>query len=103
MNFPDDENGDVLQRLHEDGADFTVPHTINYEVAFSEKKHASVFCELASAENYDVELVSDPEEYLCLCTKLQFLDYQVVENTEKLLSKLAQPLAGEVVGWGVYN
>ncbi len=101
MKFRDDDNGDVLQRLHDDGVDFTVPHNINYEVAFNTLKNAEIFCELVSDEDYSVEIIPDPIEYLCICTKSQLLDYQVIKISEGLLSKLAAPLAGEVVGWGV--
>lgn len=43
--FPDDDNGNVLWQMHEDGDDLTEPHEIEYSIAFTTQEQAeNVLC-----------------------------------------------------------
>ncbi len=38
--FPDDDNGNVLWQMQQDGDDLSVPHEIEYSIAFSTQEQA---------------------------------------------------------------
>ncbi len=43
MNYPDDDNGDVLRRLEATGDDLTLPRNIDFIVAFPDENAAERF------------------------------------------------------------
>ncbi len=42
--YPDDDNGNVLWQMAEDGDDLSEPHEIEYSIAFQEQSQAEKVC-----------------------------------------------------------
>ena len=45
IEFPDDENGDVLRRMQDGGDDFTKPRDIDFSVVFPSESSAGAFAD----------------------------------------------------------
>ncbi|HQU70668.1 MAG: ribonuclease E inhibitor RraB [Calditrichaeota bacterium] len=103
-SFPDDPTGEVLQQLKEDGANFDIPHSVDFYIAVATEETAQNLGEALSEAGYEVELAFDEEEeewaVVCICEML--LDYDKITETEKALEQLSQPFGGELDGWGTY-
>ena len=59
--FPDDDNGNVLWQMHEDGDDLTEPHEIEYSIAFTTQEQAEKCALYLLAEEQKISLFQDEE------------------------------------------
>ena len=58
--YPDDDNGNVLWQMAEDGDDLSEPHEIEYSIAFQEQ---------SQAEKCALYLLQEEQKSLCLSMK----------------------------------
>jgi hypothetical protein len=52
--FPDDENGDVLRQMYDDGDDLTQPRMMDFCFAFLERRQALGFAEIVDDRDLEV-------------------------------------------------
>ncbi|TWI56597.1 regulator of ribonuclease activity B [Pseudomonas duriflava] len=104
QQFPDDQNGDALWDMHENGVDLELDHEIEFAVVFPSEDNALSFAMLLVRNGQKVAF-SPYEENEQL--PWQVLAYPVMQPThsniseyEELLATHAAPLGGELDGWG---
>ena len=104
MDYPNDDNGDVLRRLEANGDDLSLPRDIDFVVVFSDKDSADAFARKIRHLGYRVS-----SELSETAAKLPW-DVRVVKHIspshreitefEELLEDQAAPLGGRNDGWG---
>ena len=97
MHFPDDENGDVLRRIHEHGFNFTEEHEIAKQIA-------SLYLEDHKSGNKLTNIETYPNEgggMGLLITKKMFPTYDNITSFEKKLVERVATVDGYLDGWGV--
>lgn len=101
--IPDDDNGQVLMRMVEDGDDLTVPREVDFFLVFADQAAAEAFVPAAQALP-DV-LVSVPEadeEGIWQVTVSRHMapKHATITSLERELTALAEPFGGYPDGWG---
>ncbi|MEZ8095620.1 ribonuclease E inhibitor RraB [Photobacterium swingsii] len=104
MKFPHDSDGEVLNRLYQDGFEFSLPTTIEFMVDFNswpptDKAINALQSEFGALEFYQPE--DDCLGYV-LFTISDILSYELVINTQAKASDLAQEFGGVCEAWGVF-
>ena len=100
--LPDDENGDVLRAMLEDGDDLTIPREIDFHLVFGDEPAALAFAD-AAKQQPDL-LVSVPavdEEGIWLVTASRHMapKHADITRLEKDLTVLAESFGGYPDGW----
>ncbi len=104
MRFPDDENGQVLQQMAEQGDDLSVPREIDFAVIFPSEEAALKFALrlLKSGQKVSFSEYEENDEL-----PWQVLAHPYMEPThenicgyEDLLAEEADTLGGRNDGWG---
>ncbi len=101
--FPDDENGDVLYSIAEQGNDLISSHGVDFCHVFPKRSHADGFAqqinsaEISAIEPYDGR---DGFSWQVIVTREMFPSHTNISSTEKHLAKLAADYSGEPDGWG---
>jgi len=107
MQFPDDENGDVLRRMQSSGDDLTKSRDIDFTVVFPDESSARQFAAAFGSERYYVpvrhsECVADlPWDVEVRCDMVP--DHAAIGAFEERLEALAAPLGGRNDGWGCFH
>ena len=99
--LPDDADGDAIRRVAREGADLTLPMSVDFAVVFSAKDGGLKFKQLLAGD-FEASLESDDggSSWTCYCTKRMVLRYAAVIQVQRELNVLARPLGGSVDGWG---
>ena len=108
MQFPDDENGDVLRRMHASGFDFGQPHDVDFFALFAKNEDATVVAKqfIADHETGD-PLVSvktashDSGRTELAIVKSMLVTHENVTAFENLLADRCASFDGKLDGWGV--
>lgn len=100
--IPDDENGEVLRRMFDDGDDLTLPREIDFHLVFGEEAQARGFATQA-AELPDL-LLSVPEvdeEGIWMVTASRHMPatHAGITALEQQLALVAQAFQGYPDGW----
>jgi hypothetical protein len=103
-NFPDDENGEVLRQMAEQGDDLTLPREIDFSVIFPTEEAALKFAVLLLRNGQKVSF-SEYEEGDGLPWQVQAHPFMVpshenISGYEELLGSEAEAFGGENDGWG---
>ena len=102
--FPDDDNGHVLRRMHENGDDLTVPRDIEFTVAFPQEGFAATFAEhfRRSGHRATVEETETVPElpWDVVVVRHMIPRHNEISEFEETLSDFASPLGGRNDGWG---
>ena len=107
IQFPDDENGDVLRRFQRDGDCFEIPRDVNFSVVFPSESAAFAF--VAQFERIGLRVTvkrSDlrPERpWDVTVVKSMALSWEAITAFENALEEAADPLGGENDGWGCFT
>lgn len=129
-NFPDDDDGAVLESLREAGVDLSKPLEIDFQIAVVDEASGQQIVDAVRAAGYPADLVYDDggtedgvaedgdeahededqateEDDGCddpswtIYVIMEIVpDYQRVVDIQAKLDELAQPFGGEVDGWG---
>ena len=104
MEFPDDENGDVLRRLVSAGVDLSKPRDIDFVVVFREEYAAQAFAGQIRDLGHNV-LVERTDTASGLPWDARVIrhmvpDHAAIRRFEEQLEKLASPHGGRNDGWG---
>ena len=100
--IPDDENGDVLRAMLEDGDDLTIPREIDFHLVFGDEAAACAFAD-AAKQQADL-LIGAPavdEEGIWLVTASRHMvpRHGDITALEKTLTVLAESFGGYPDGW----
>lgn len=107
MEFPDDENGDVLRRIHARGDTLTVPRDIDFSIVFPEEFSAQRFID-AIRPHFDLVRYTQMEtsrrlKWDVTATRHMLPSHRDITTTEEFLAAAAEPFGGENDGWGCFN
>ncbi|ESQ92352.1 ribonuclease E inhibitor RraB [Asticcacaulis benevestitus] len=112
IDFPNDENGDVLRRMQAAGDDLSQPRDIDFSLLFPDEGTAETFSAMMDAEGYEVELgpweaQSDDDantgKWDVTVTRHMVPDHAAITQFEKELSGIAMPFGGRNDGWGCFE
>jgi regulator of RNase E activity RraB len=100
--FPDDDNGNVLWQMAQDGDDLTVAHEIEYSIAFQSLELAEKCALFLLQEEQKISLFEDEETNEWFITIYVYMepDYSDIVDLEEWFSKIATEYQGEYDGWG---
>jgi regulator of RNase E activity RraB len=104
--FPEDDNGDVLWQMQEDGDDLTEVHEIEFTLAFPSKQQAEQCALHLLHEEQRVSLHEDDNdekqssEWLVVVYIHMEPEYQDIVDLEQWFTKIAEQYQGEYDGWG---
>ncbi|WP_179998992.1 ribonuclease E inhibitor RraB [Acinetobacter sp. YH12239] len=102
--FPNDDNGDVLWQMFQDGDDLSEPHEIEYSIAFSSKEKAEKCALFLLQEEQKISLFIDEEsesaEWIITIYVYMEPEYSDIVDLEEWFTKIANDYDGEYDGWG---
>lgn len=110
--YPDDADGQALQKLAEAGNDFSKPMDVDIQIAAPDEEVAIQIANSASALGYRTEVFFDddledvgeaPEPWTCECSKVILVTYDRILAVQEELNHIAKPLACYVDGWSTYG
>lgn len=102
--FPEDDNGDVLWQMHQDGDDLTEAHEIEYSIAFTDQDKAEKCALFLLQEEQKISLFVDEEsdlkEWIVTIYVYMEPEYSDIVDLEEWFTKIAEQYEGEYDGWG---
>ena len=106
-DFPDDENGEVLRRMQQDGDDFTKPRDVDFSIIFPSESSAEEFADHFRQSNFKVAVQRwDGERELpwdVTVTRYLLPTHAGITEIEKSLEDVAASLGGRNDGWGCFR
>jgi hypothetical protein len=107
MNFPDDDNGNVLRRMESHGDDLTRSRDINFTVVFSHVGDANVFADhlrlLGYATSVEFSEVKPDFPWDAVVVNNMIPSHEAIGSFEDLLQNLANAFGGHNDGWGCFS
>jgi hypothetical protein len=104
LDFPDDENGDVLRRMQDNGDDFTKARDIDFTVVFPDQVSAQQFCIHFQGRGYksSVELTHCSPELPRDVVVVNHMSpsHKKITEFEAELETTASKFGGRNDGWG---
>ena len=104
--FPDDADGDALQRIADDGSDMSKPMWIDFQVAVPDEAAAGGLAEVAQKRGYRVTTYASPEcslPWTCQCSARMLATYDGVLAVQDELADLGKRFGGRPDGWGTFG
>ena len=100
--FPDDDNGNVLWQMSEDGDDLTEAHEIEYSLAFQTQEYAETCALFLLREEQKITLFHDEDTNEWFITIYVYMEpeYADIVDLEDWFTKIATQFQGEYDGWG---
>ena len=102
--FPNDDNGDVLWQMAQDGDDLTEAHEIEYSIAFTDIAKAEQCALFLLHEEQKISLFideeSDNQEWIITIYVYMEPEYSDIVDLEEWFTKIANEHGGEYDGWG---
>ena len=103
QKVPNDDNGNVLWQMFEDGDDLTQPHEIEFILAFKQQSDAQECALYLLDQEQKISLLqedqSEPNEWLVSVYIFIEPEYDDIVELENWLSKIAPEFKGEYAGW----
>ncbi|MFA3315289.1 ribonuclease E inhibitor RraB [Acinetobacter baumannii] len=102
--FPDDDNGNVLWQMVEDGDDLTELHEIEFSIAFQDQQNAEQCAMHLLYQEQKISLFQDdsvePNEWIITIVVTMEPEYSGIVDLEQWFSTIAEQFNGEYDGWG---
>ena len=102
--FPDDDNGNVLWQMAEDGDDLTEAHEIEFSIAFQTEEQAEKRALYLLKEEQKISMFededSDTAEWVITIYVYMEPEYSDIVDLEEWFGKIAEQHGGEYDGWG---
>src|SRR5262245_19167201 len=105
LDFPNDENGQVLRRMQRSGDDLARPRNIEFHFLFQARSQAIAFVERVTDESLTLAIRRYEKRNMweCTATKHMLRTDAGVTALENYLCEMAQPLEGVPDGWGCFQ
>ena len=105
QNYPNDSDGDALQRLAADGNDMASPMVIEFPVVVSTEILAERFARIARERGFAANLWKheDGADWDVVCSIGMVPTYADVVRTQQQLNDLSEPFGGYSDGWGTFG
>ena len=114
LEFPNDENGDVLRSMLADGDDLSVARDIDFSLLFSDEESAKAFCVIFAEKGYEVDYgpwevdldnIIDQNfgKWNVQVVQHMIPDHAEITAFEAELQAVAETLGGRNDGWGCYQ
>ncbi|TRX55894.1 ribonuclease E inhibitor RraB [Thalassomonas sp. M1454] len=105
MNFPNDENGSVLNEMHQAGVDLTKVTTVKFFQLFEDEKNARAMAEHLETEKIAIDVEVHPDKTsgvwdVDCCIEI-LPSYENIVSKEAMFEKLARKFDGYNDGWGI--
>jgi hypothetical protein len=106
-HLPDDENGEILRRMRDEGEDLSVSREVEFSVIFSNGEIAQQFSEIIKRHGYGAE-----KEYVeynrghvwdVTVRRVMPLSHVGITDFENFLEGLAAARGGQMDGWGCFR
>ena len=105
MDFPSDDNGQILAEMHEAGVDLTTAHTLDFFVLFEQQEQADKFASVIVKDDLAPKTKSqkcaDTGVFEILVSIEMVPNHQLITDMENYLESIANPLHGYGDGWGI--
>lgn len=102
--FPDDDNGNVLWQMVEDGDDLTELHEIEFSIAFQDQQNAEQCAMHLLYQEQKISLFQDdsvePNEWIITIFVTMEPEYSDIVDLEQWFATIAEQFNGEYDGWG---
>lgn len=103
MEIPNDENGQVLRRMVEQGDDLTAPRPIDFEHVIPSRSTAEEMARRARVLGYETKIrrrgfLSRSRDVTC--TREMLPTHAAITEAELTLAAVARELGGHEDGWG---
>jgi Regulator of ribonuclease activity B len=100
--YPNNADGDALQRVADHGSDMSQPMSIDFCVAVPDESAGNSVSEVATARGYVTEVVRDDDSssWTCYCRKEMVPTYDAIIAAQDELDELSKPFGGYSDGWG---
>lgn len=102
LNYPNDADGEALQRVAADGNDMTAAMFIEFPVVLPDESRANQFAELAAARGFQAEIWKhdDGPGYDVVCGQNLIPEYDEIMRIQRELNEWSAPFEGFSDGWG---
>jgi regulator of RNase E activity RraB len=104
--IPDDENGEVLKRMVEDGDDLTLARPVEFFHVFADEEQANAFASAAAqlpsvaVEAPEVDEEDEVEVWQVCVIRVMAPSHAAITALESELGALAETHGGFADGWG---
>lgn len=102
--FPDNDNGNLLWQMQEDGDDLNEVHEIEFSMYFKTQQLAEKCALSLLQQEQKVSLYLDeetePNEWVITVYVHLLPDYEDIVDLEEWFEKIAEQYEGEYDGWG---
>ncbi len=105
-HYPDNDNGNLLWEMYEDGDDLTEPHEIEFSIVFETLEQAEKCALHLLQQEQKISLFQeDPEEsgsnlWVLNAHVTMIPEYEDIEDLEEWFTRIATEFNGEYDGWG---
>ncbi|WP_109488600.1 ribonuclease E inhibitor RraB [Occallatibacter savannae] len=104
MDFPSDENAEVLRRMEAAGDDLTLSRNIDFTVVFPDQAAAQKFAarirDLGFVASVELTQTAEDHPWDVVVVKNMTPSREGIGDFENLLESVAVPLGGRNDGWG---
>ena len=105
--WPNDVDGDVLRRLDAHHFDFSKPSLVDFNIDFEHWPPKPEAIEVLKSHFSSIELVNPDDDfddggYVLICIE-DIVSYELVINTQNMLTELMRPFGGWCESWGVMS
>ncbi|PAE80748.1 hypothetical protein CHH77_15830 [Shouchella clausii] len=99
VDFPNDEEGIVLQQLKNAGCDLEKPREVEFILLIENKRMAKKAARLVSQHGFETSLHEEEQGYALSCTLEMVLTYKAVKAKLKELEDLTTEFGAVLDGW----
>lgn len=99
--YPNNADGDALQRIADHGSNMSKPMRVDFCVAVPNESAGKSVAELAATKGFVTELVKNHDGlgWTCYCTKVMVPTYDAIIAAQDELNEISKPYGGYGVGW----
>ena len=101
--YPDDDNGNLLWEMYEDGDDLNEPHEIEFSIVFKTLELAEKCALHLLQQEQRISLFQETEgsKLWVLNAHVNMIpEYQDIQDLEEWFTRIATEFQGEYDGWG---
>jgi len=104
-NYPNDNHGDQLRRVAEDGADMTSAMIIDFTVSAPDERSARAIAALAEKQGFDPSLGDNGggKPWSVYCSRSMLATHEGVVAAQAQLDALAAGHGGHCEGWATFG